>query len=74
MANSAQALKRAKQAEQNRQLNMAARTRLRTKIKRVVYSAEEGNVEGTEVAYKDAVPYIDGASLKALFTKIKRLA
>ena len=71
MANSAQALKRAKQSEQNRQLNMAARTRLRTKIKRVVYSAEEGNVEGTEVAYKDAVPYIDGAVTKGIIHKNK---
>jgi len=71
LANSAQALKRAKQSEQNRQLNMAARTRLRTKIKRVVYSAEEGNVEGTEVAYKDAVPYIDGAVTKGIIHKNK---
>ncbi|PHS71837.1 MAG: 30S ribosomal protein S20 [Cycloclasticus sp.] len=71
MANSAQALKRAKQAEKNRQLNMAARTRLRTKIKRVVYSAEEGNVETTAAAYKEAVPYIDSAVNKGLIHRNK---
>lgn len=71
MANSAQALKRAKQAEKNRQLNMAARTRLRTKIKRVVYSADEGDAVATEVAYKEAVPYIDNAVTKGLIHRNK---
>jgi len=71
LANSAQALKRAKQAEKSRQLNMAARTRLRTKIKRVVYSAEEGNAEDTATAYKEAVPYIDAAVNKGLIHRNK---
>jgi small subunit ribosomal protein S20 len=71
LANSAQALKRARQAEKNRQLNMAARTRLRTKIKRVVYSADEGNAETTAEAYKDAVPFIDSAVNKGLIHRNK---
>lgn len=71
MANSAQALKRAKQAEKNRQLNMSARTRLRTKIKSVVYSANDGNAEASEVAYKEAVPFIDSAVNKGLIHKNK---
>ena len=41
MANSPQALKRAKQSEKSRQQNMTLRTRLRTHIKRVVYRADE---------------------------------
>jgi len=71
LANSAQALKRAKQAEKNRQTNMAARTRLRTKIKRVIYSADDGNAEASETAYKEAVPYIDGAVTKGLIHRNK---
>mgnify|MGYP003384189297 FL=1 len=71
MANSAQALKRAKQAEKSRQQNMASRTRLRTQIKRVIYSADEGNSEGTAEAYKTAVPFIDSAVNKGLIHKNK---
>jgi len=71
LANSAQALKRAKQAEKSRQQNMASRTRLRTHIKRVIYSADEGNAEGTTEAYKAAVPLIDSAVNKGLIHKNK---
>ena len=71
MANSAQALKRAKQAEKSRQQNMALRTRLRTYIKRVINSADQGNTEETTVAYKNAVPYIDSAVNKGLIHRNK---
>lgn len=71
MANSAQALKRSKQAEKSRQQNMTIRTRLRTYIKRVTNSADEGNTEGTVVAYKDAVPFIDSAVNKGLIHRNK---
>jgi len=71
LANSAQALKRAKQAEKSRQQNMTLRSRLRTKIKSVVYSAEEGNSEATASAYKEAVPFIDSAVNKGLIHRNK---
>jgi len=71
LANSAQALKRSKQAEKSRQQNMTSRTRLRTYIKRVINSADEGNAEGTTIAYKDAVPYIDSAVNKGLIHRNK---
>jgi len=71
LANSAQALKRAKQAEKSRQQNMALRSRLRTKIKSIVYSAEEGNAETTASAYKEAVPFIDSAVNKGIIHRNK---
>ena len=71
MANSAQSLKRAKQAEKRRQRNVTFRSKLRTHIKRVVYGADEGNVETTADAYKIAVPFIDSAVTKGLIHKNK---
>ena len=71
MANSAQSLKRAKQAEKRRQRNVAFRTKLRTHIKRVIYGADEGNVETTADAYKAAVPLIDSAVTKGLIHRNK---
>ena len=71
MANSAQSLKRAKQAKKRRQLNVAFRSKLRTHIKRVVYGADEGNLETTTTAYKLAVPLIDSAVTKGLIHKNK---
>lgn len=71
MANSPQALKRAKQSEKSRQQNMTLRTRLRTHIKRVVYRADEGDSEATTTAYKEAVPYIDSAVNKGLIHRNK---
>lgn len=71
MANSAQALKRAKQAERRRQRNVAVRSRLRTQIKQVAYSADEGNVEASETALKEAIPFIDAAVNKGLIHRNK---
>ena len=71
MANSAQSLKRAKQAEKRRQRNVTFRSKLRTHIKRVVYGADEGNAETTAEAYKIAVPFIDSAVTKGLIHKNK---
>ncbi|ORU90417.1 MAG: 30S ribosomal protein S20 [Cycloclasticus sp. symbiont of Poecilosclerida sp. M] len=71
MANSPQALKRARQAEKDRQLNMSARSKLRTHLKRVVQSADEGKHEETNTAFKAAVPLIDSAVNKGLIHKNK---
>jgi len=71
LANSAQALKRSKQAEKRRQQNVATRSKLRTYIKQVVYKAEEGDAEKTSAAYKTAAPLIDAAVNKGLIHKNK---
>jgi small subunit ribosomal protein S20 len=71
LANSSQASKRARQAEKRRQQNMSTRTKLRTHLKRVVQSAEEGSAEKTNTAYKAAVPLIDSAVNKGLIHRNK---
>ena len=66
MANSAQARKRARQAEVNRQRNAGQRSRLRTSIKKVVKAIDAGDKEAAAAAYKEAVPVIDAAVTKGL--------
>ena len=66
MANSAQAKKRAKQAEEKRQHNVAMRTQFRTFVKRVVYAIDAGKREEAETAYKAAIPIIDKMAGKGL--------
>lgn len=62
MANSAQARKRASQAETRRQRNAGRRSALRTSIKKVVRAIEDGDREAAAEAYKAAVPVIDHAA------------
>ena len=71
MANSAQARKRARQAEKNRQHNAAQRSMLRTYIKNVVKAIATGDKSVAETAYKAAVPVIDSAVGKGLIHKNK---
>lgn len=66
MANSAQARKRARQAEKRRQQNAAQRSTLRTFIKKVIKAIEGGDREQAAAAYKNAVPQIDTAAGKGL--------
>ncbi len=66
MANSAQARKRARQAEKHRQRNASARSRMRTYIKKVVKAIDAGDKSAAENAYKAAVPVIDKAARKGL--------
>lgn len=66
MANSAQAIKRARQAEQNRQLNASQRSRLRTAIKKVIAAVRAGDRDSAAQAYAAAVPVIDTAAGKGL--------
>ncbi|MEM7254619.1 MAG: 30S ribosomal protein S20 [Pseudomonadota bacterium] len=69
MANSAQARKRARQAEKHRKQNQGARSRMRTTIKNVLKSVEGGDKEAANGAFKTAVPAIDGAVSKGLLHK-----
>lgn len=66
MANSAQAKKRARQAENNRQLNAGQRSNTRTSIKKVLKAIEAGDKTAAKKAYDEAVPVIDKAAGKGL--------
>ncbi len=69
MANTAQAKKRARQAENNRIRNAGQRSHLRTFIKKVIVAIESGDVEQAKTAYATAVPIIDSAVSKGLLHK-----
>jgi small subunit ribosomal protein S20 len=66
LANSAQARKRARQAENRRQQNASQRSTLRTFIKKVVKAIDGGDRDLATQAYTSAVPQIDGAVGKGL--------
>lgn len=71
MANSAQARKRARQAEKSRQLNASQRSKLRTHIKNVIKAIDAGDAATAQSAYQAAVPVIDSMSGKGLIHKNK---
>ena len=71
MANSLQALKRARQAEKHRQANTSSRSAMRTKIKGVIAAIGTGDKESATEAFKQAVPAIDRAANKGLIHKNK---
>lgn len=71
MANSAQARKRARQAENRRAQNAAQRSQLRTAIKKVLYAVEAGEKEAAQAAYQAAVPTIDSMAGKGRIHKNK---
>ena len=71
MANSAQARKRARQAECRRQRNASQRSTLRTHIKNVVKAVAAGDAEAAQAAYRKAVPVIDKSVGKGLIHKNK---
>ena len=66
MANSAQARKRARQAEDHRQLNASQRSNMRTSIKKVINAIKAGDRDVAKKAYDEAVPVIDRAAGKGL--------
>ncbi|EIC31396.1 MULTISPECIES: 30S ribosomal protein S20 [Methylomicrobium] len=71
MANTAQAKKRAKQAEKSRVRNAGQRSNLRTFIKKVIAAVNAGDKEKAQAAYNTAVPVIDSAVNKGLIHKNK---
>jgi small subunit ribosomal protein S20 len=66
LANTAQAKKRARQAEKHRQHNASMRSMLRTYIKRVVKAIQTGDRAKAESEYQTAVPIIDRMARKGL--------
>jgi small subunit ribosomal protein S20 len=71
MANTAQAKKRAKQAEKSRIRNAGQRSNLRTFIKKVIAAVNAGDKEKAQAAYQTAVPVIDSAVNKGIIHKNK---
>jgi len=71
LANTAQARKRARQAETHRQHNAGRRSMMRTYIKRVLAAVEAGNKEEAQTAYNEAVPVIDRSANNGLIHKNK---
>jgi len=71
LANSAQARKRARQAEKSRQLNTGQRATFRTAVKKVIYAIDAGDKSKAEEMYKAAVPLIDRSSGKGLISANK---
>lgn len=71
MANSAQARKRARQAEKSRQRNASQRSMMRTKVKQVFAAIAAGDKSAAEDALKAAVPVLDHMARKGLIHKNK---
>ena len=71
MANTAQAKKRARQAENHRQHNASLRSMMRTQIKKVVKALAEGRKDDAQKLYVEAAPVIDSMARKGLIHKNK---
>ena len=71
MANIKSAEKRAKQAVRRRAHNMAARSRLRTSIKRVLNAIGAGKKDDAVAALKAAQPVIDTMVTKGIIHRNK---
>lgn len=70
MANSPQAKKRARQAENNRVRNGGQRSNLRTFIKKVLVAVKAGDKEQAVAAYKVAESVIDSAVTKGIILSL----
>jgi small subunit ribosomal protein S20 len=71
MANTAQAKKRAKQAEKSRIRNAGQRSNLRTFIKKIIAAVRAGDKDQAQAAFKTAMPIIDSAVNKGIIHKNK---
>lgn len=71
MANSPQAKKRARQADQARTRNASQRSMVRTYIKKVVAAIEAGEHKVAQEAFQAATPVIDRFADKGILHKNK---
>jgi small subunit ribosomal protein S20 len=71
LANTAQAKKRARQAEDRRQRNVGQRSAVRTAIKQAVVAAQSGDKNRATEALKAATPVIDSMARKGIISKNK---
>ena len=71
MANSAQARKRARQADAQRLHNASQRSTLRTAIKKVLKAVEAGDKAAAQAVYQESVSVIDRIADKNIIHKNK---
>lgn len=71
MANSAQARKRARQAESARQHNASLRSTFRTAVKKVLKAVEAGDKAAAQAAFQSSVSVIDSIADKKIVHKNK---
>ncbi|MFA5626944.1 MAG: 30S ribosomal protein S20 [Thiohalomonadaceae bacterium] len=71
MANSAQAIKRARQTVKRGEHNSAQRSAMRTFVKKVIKAIGSGDKAEATAAYKEAVPIVDKMASKGLLHKNK---
>ena len=71
MANSAQARKRARQADKQRDHNASLRSELRTAIKRVAKAIEAGNKDTAKAVFSESTSTIDSIADKKIIHKNK---
>ncbi len=71
MANSAQARKRARQAEKRRQHNAGRRSMMRTEVKKVINAIDAGDKAAAEAAFKTAAPLLDRMAGQSLIHRNK---
>ena len=69
MANTAQAKKRARQAEAHRARNIAQRSALRTQIKKVLKAVESKDKAVAQQAFREAAAVLDSSAKKGLVHK-----
>lgn len=71
MANSAQAAKRARQAEKNRISNVAQRSDMRTAVKKVLAAIAAGDKAAANEAFRSAQSKLDAMARKGIIAKNK---
>jgi small subunit ribosomal protein S20 len=71
MANSAQARKRARQSEKQRQHNASLRSTLRTAIKKVAKAVQAGDKEAAKTVFQQSMSVIDRIADKKIVHKNK---
>ena len=71
LANSAQARKRARQAEKRRRHNASRRSMVRTYIKKVQAAIDEQDADAANAALTTAIPIIDRMAAKGILHKNK---
>ncbi|MBU3844395.1 MAG: 30S ribosomal protein S20 [Candidatus Anaerobiospirillum pullicola] len=71
MPNIKSAKKRVVLTEKARQRNVAARSRMRTLMKKVIAACAAGNKEAAVAAFKEVEPVLDRAACKGLIHKNK---
>ncbi len=71
MANSPQAIKRARQNDDRRAHNASRRSALRTAVKRVLAAIRAGDADTATVSYRAAVPLLDRMAARGLVHKNK---